>query len=143
MTDSPVYGVVSEGGSQKVPPLLFAPFRLPVKRFAGVFEQGRSETSAALVMRFLPNGLDRTCVGVISPKRTFHLAIERSRARRLLREAFRLERPQLAVGYDIILLGRRKLTSLSCQEVRKELRRLCRRAGLLPPVMKHDNRVKH
>ena len=132
MTDSPVCGVVSEGGSQKVPTLLFAPYRLPSERFTALFEKGRSEACASLVMRVLPNGTDRTRVGVITTKRTFRHAVDRTRARRLMREAFRLERPQMAVGYDIVLLGRRNLTTMSCQAVRRDLLKLCRRMGLIP-----------
>lgn len=114
-----------------MPPLLFAPYRLPAKRFPEVFEAGRSEACAALVMRFLPNGGAKTRVGVIASKRTFHLAVERSRARRLLREAFRLEREQLAEGVDLVLIGRRQLLKMKCQDVRKALLNVCRRAGLL------------
>lgn len=131
MTDSPVCGVVSEGGSQKVPPLLFAPFRLPTNRFAALFEKGCSEACASLVMRILPNESERTRVGVIAAKRTFHHAVERSRARRLMREAFRLERPGLLPGYDIVLIGRRKLTEMTCQEVRRDFLKVCRRAGIV------------
>ena len=47
-----------------------------------------------------------------------------------MREAFRLERPMLAVGFDLVLLGRRKLVTLSCDAVRRDLRWLCRKTGL-------------
>lgn len=114
-----------------VPPLLFAPYRLPTKRFPKVFEDAKSEACASMVMRFVPNDEAKTCVGVIAAKRTFRLSVERSRARRLLREAFRLERLQLVNGYDLVLIGRRKLVTMKCQEVRKDLLKLCRRAGLL------------
>lgn len=130
MTDSPASGV-SKGGSPAVPPLLFSPFRLPANRFAEIFEDSRSAVCAALVMRYRRSGGDRTRVGVIAAKKTFRLAVERSRARRLLREAFRLERPGLAVGYDLILLGRRQLLEMSCDQVRQALRGVCRRARLL------------
>lgn len=84
-------------------------------------------------MRWKPNGLGKTCLGVVSPKRTFRLAVDRSRARRLMREAFRLERPRLKAGYDVVLLGRRGLPGLSCQAVRRDFLWLCRKAGLMAP----------
>ena len=87
----------------------------------------------SLVLRWVPNGLGKTCLGVISAKRTFRLAVERSRARRLMREAFRLERPRLKAGYDLVLLGRRGLPGLTCQEARRDLLWLCRKADLLAP----------
>ncbi len=88
-------------------------------------------------MRWLPNGLDKSCIGVISPKKVFHLAVERSRARRLMREAFRLERLSLCPGYDIILMGRQALKGRSCDEVRRDLRWMCSKAGLLRKESTH------
>ena len=131
MTESPVCGVVSKGGSSKAPPLLFSPYRLPTNAFPALFDTGKSEASRSLVMRYVPNGLEKTRVGVIAAKRTFRRAVDRTRARRLMREAFRLEREQLATGYDLVLIGRQKLTELQCQDVRHELLKLCRRAKLL------------
>ncbi len=131
MTESPVCGVVSKGGSSKAPPLLFSPYRLPTNAFPALFDAGKSEASRSLVMRYVPNGLEKTRVGVIAAKRTFRRAVDRTRARRLMREAFRLEREQLATGYDLVLIGRQKLTELQCQDVRSELLKLCRRAKLL------------
>ncbi len=131
MEAPPVHCGISEGGTRSAPPLLFAPYRLPTKRYAAAFEQGQSLACRSLVLRWVPNGLDKTCLGVISAKRTFALAVARSRARRLMREAFRLERPRLKPGYDVVLLGRRPLVGLSCQEVRRDLLWLCRKAKLV------------
>ena len=63
----------------------------------------------------------------LSVGRKFHnSAVIRNRARRVLREAFRLERQQLP-AWDLILIpvarGRRYRTA----DVRRELRRLCER----------------
>ncbi len=131
MTDTPVCGVVSKGGSYQAPPLLLSPFRLPEDVFSALFEKGKSEANRSLVLRYVPNGLEKTRIGVITTKRTFRRAVDRTRARRLMREAFRLERTQLAVGYDLVLIGRQALTTLRCQEVRSDLLKLCRRAKLL------------
>lgn len=132
MTESPVCGIVSEGGSVTAPPLLLAPFRLPTDAFARLFEaKASSEVGRTVVMRYVPNGLDKTRVGVVTSKKTFHRAVERTRARRLMREAFRLERAQLKPGYDLVLIGRRALVNTQCQTVREDLLKVCRRARLL------------
>ncbi|MEG1479620.1 MAG: ribonuclease P protein component [Kiritimatiellia bacterium] len=120
-----------KGGSPRVPPLLFAPYRLPAKRYSAPFERGESMACPSLVMRYVPNGLEKSCLGVITAKKTFHLAVNRNRARRLMREAFRLERPRLVPGYDLILIGRRKLTTQTCGEVRRDFLWLCRKAKLM------------
>ncbi len=82
-------------------------------------------------MRWRANGLDKARVGILSPKKVFHLAVERSRARRLMREAFRLERPAIKPGYDLILMGRSDLKGKACATVRRDVRWMCRKAGLL------------
>ncbi len=112
------------------PPLLFSPFRLPSARYASVFDGGRSFACKTMVLRWIPNAQSKTCMGGIAPKRVFHLAVERSRARRLMREAFRLERPFLCPGYDLVIMGRAGLKGRSCQEVRRDLRWMCRKVGL-------------
>ena len=86
---------------------------------------------SAMVMRWRANGLAKSRVGVVAAKRTLRLAVERSRARRLMREAFRLERPALAAGVDVVLIARRKLVEGDCAAARRELRWLWRKAGLL------------
>ena len=108
----------------------FAPFRLPGAAYERVFAEGRSLACGSMVMRWVPNGLAISRLGVVSAKRTFRLAVERSRARRLMREAFRLERPGMAPGMDLILVGRRKVLDEGCAEVRRERRWVCRKAGL-------------
>ena len=84
-----------------------------------------------MVLRWAPNGLGKTCLGVVTAKKTLRRAVDRSRARRLMREAFRLERPGLRPGFDLVLLARRRLAEISCQEARRDFLWLCRKARLV------------
>ena len=84
-----------------------------------------------MVLKWIPNGLDKTCLGVVSTKKVFRLAVTRSRVRRLMREAFRLERPGLKPGFDLVLMGRSRLAGQDCNQTRRDLLWLCRKAGLL------------
>ncbi len=76
------------------------------------------------------NGAGRR-VGVVASKRTFHLAVERNRAKRLMREAFRMLRGQLADGVDVVLLGRRKLLESKRDDVERDLLYAWRKLGVL------------
>lgn len=69
-------------------------------------------------------------LGVVAAKRTFRRAVDRSRAKRLLREAFRLNRWRLAGDVDVILVARRDLLRASLEAVEKDLMDMARRAGL-------------
>jgi len=69
-------------------------------------------------------------LGVVASRRLGG-AVKRNRARRLLREAFRRERPHMHGDFDVVLVARREILEADWQSIREELRRLARRAGLL------------
>ncbi len=58
-------------------------------------------------------------------------AVDRNRAKRLLREAARSCEPALAPGWDLLLIGRKPLAGARQPEVRKVLYDLLRRACVL------------
>lgn len=69
--------------------------------------------------------------GVVVSKRTFKRAVDRNRAKRLMREAFRLTRSQLTPTVDLILVARAGIKGRTCSEVMTDLGRLYQRAGIL------------
>ena len=71
-------------------------------------------------------------LGVVAGRRTFRKSVERSRAKRLMREAFRLNRSRFTGEVDVILSARRGILDVSCQEVERDLLGVARRANLLP-----------
>ncbi len=54
-------------------------------------------------------------------------AVVRNKIKRILREAFRLERPTLPGNYDIVLIPRQRTGKYHLRTVRVELRRLIQR----------------
>ena len=80
------------------------------------------------ILRIQGEGVGRA--GTVASKRTFHDAVQRNRARRLLREAYRTQRAHLEPGVQLVLLGRRQILNATSREVAGEFRRLCRKAGL-------------
>ena len=70
-------------------------------------------------------------LGVVASKRTFRRAVDRARAKRLLREAFRLNRHQLSGAYDIVLLARRRILEVKRFAVDRDLMILAERAGIV------------
>ncbi len=57
-------------------------------------------------------------------------AVQRNRAKRLLREAMRSLLPAIGPGWDLLLIARPPLLSCSMPEVREALLALLRRAEL-------------
>ena len=99
--------------------------------FSEAFDQKRSFAGKFLVM-WLRSGNDASLrLGVIASKRTFRRAVERNRAKRLMREAYRLNRFRLGGSDDVLLVGRRKILNAKLQEVEADLLKLAAKAGIL------------
>ena len=58
-------------------------------------------------------------------------AVVRNRARRRIREAFRLDRHLMKGDVDVVIVARRAVNSAAFADLQCELRSLARRAGLI------------
>ena len=105
--------------------------RLNSAGFRSTFENGKSLASrlfAMWILRIQGEGVGRA--GTVASKRTFHDAVQRNRARRLLREAYRTQRAHLEPGVQLVLLARRMILKATSREVADEFRCQCRKAGI-------------
>lgn len=70
-------------------------------------------------------------LGVVVSKRTFPLSVERNRAKRLMREAFRNSKEFVGSGRWLLLIGRRRIVGkgVTGEMVVREFRSFCRKAG--------------
>ena len=71
--------------------------------FRRTYQKGVSAVSPVMVLYCRKNRLGRNRLGLVSSTKLGH-AVVRNRCRRRLREVYRLEKPQLKTGYDIICL---------------------------------------
>ena len=94
------------------------------------FEQGRSFAGRLMVM-WLREGDDASLRLGVAAGRTIGGAVQRNRAKRRLREAFRLNRHRLQGKCDIVLMARVRLNAASWDEVQSELIDLAGKAGIL------------
>ncbi|MBN1451448.1 MAG: ribonuclease P protein component [Anaerolineales bacterium] len=100
--------------------------------FKRVRRTGKSYAHPFVVLVVQASEAPRVRVGV-TVGRSVGGAVQRNRAKRLLREAIRPLLPDLLPGWDLILIARPALLpSKTLQEIRQVLISLLRRAQLIP-----------
>ena len=99
--------------------------------FARIRQQGRRVVVGCLIANWqrLPDGA-KPKLGVVTSKKIGG-AVQRNRARRLLRESFRQHQFELAQPVEIILIARNSIAGRALAEVEKDYLTALRRAGLL------------
>ena len=115
------------------------PSRLPFPRssrlkrpgeFARAKAEGRRLVCGCLIANVLPRPPGHTSrLGVVTSKKIGG-AVVRSRARRLLRECFRLHQRELARPVDLVLVARPSIAGKKLADVELDLMRVLRQARL-------------
>jgi ribonuclease P protein component len=108
-----------------------ARYRLRARaEFERVRREGRSWSHRLLVLVACRNELQVTRVGMTA-SRGVGGAVERNRAKRLMREAWRRCAAHSVPGWDALLIARSAIAQVKMQEVAAALESLLRQAGLV------------
>ena len=98
--------------------------------FRRIYGKGRSAVTPFLVMYVRPNRLGHNRLGVtVSTK--IGGAVVRNRARRRLREVYRLAQPRMKQGYDLILVARCPTAEVSYKKLTSAFEKACEKLQLL------------
>ena len=102
-------------------------------QFRRVFAQGKSAGGHFAVLYALPDEAGGSGVAFIASKKALgKRAVDRNRARRRLKEAFRLEAGRVAPGYHLVFICRRPLLEGDFAEIRRGVVRLLEKTGVVP-----------
>ncbi|NLT57465.1 MAG: ribonuclease P protein component [Clostridiales bacterium] len=98
--------------------------------FRRLYARGRSVVGRHLVLYYAKNRRGANRIGFTAGKKVGG-AVQRNRAKRLMRESFRLLEPDIKTGYDFVLVARAHLPGLNCRVVQRALSEGLTTAGLL------------
>ena len=101
------------------------------KEFRTLYYHGRSQVSPVLVTYVRKNRLGVCRIGITTGKK-IGKAVMRNRCRRLIREAYRLVRPQIKGNWDIVFVARTRTATASMPQVKKAMEMHFRELALLP-----------
>lgn len=96
--------------------------------FDRTFAEGGRARGSTLAIVVRENGLGHSRLGLSVGRKVWKSAVRRNRIRRIFREAFRLSRPELPEGLDMILMAARPRLEPTLAETCDELVRLASKA---------------
>ena len=95
-----------------------------------VYKHGKYEVGRMCVMYRMPVAKHPTRFGFVTGKKV-GCAVERNRARRLMKEVYRHHQHEVREGYDIVIVARAGISGANYERVEKEIMYLLKRLKLM------------
>lgn len=97
--------------------------------FTAIYKRGKSVGERYIVLFYRKNDLGYKRIAFLASKKVGN-SVRRNRARRLMRENYRLMSDDLKDGYDMIFIARNSINGRKSQEVGRSMRNAVRKAKL-------------
>lgn len=98
--------------------------------FRRLYQKGASAVGGGMVVYCRKNRLGHNRLGITASTKLGH-AVVRNRARRRLREVYRLAQPRMHQGYDLVLVARTRCLSAPWPKLTAAFDKACRQLKLM------------
>lgn len=98
--------------------------------FDSLYRKGKSTGDKYVVIFCRENGTNINRTAFLASKKVGN-SVARNRARRLMKESYRLSREEIKDGFDLIFIARSTINGKKCGEVRRSVMSGLRRLGVL------------
>jgi ribonuclease P protein component len=106
--------------------------------FQRVRRLGKAIAHPFVVLLYLPNELDQVRVGVAAGK-SIGKAVQRNRAKRVMRAAIQPHLNRITSGYDFLLIAREPILSTTAAQLGQILNELLEKAKLISDKYEHQS----
>lgn len=100
------------------------------KDFDRLYKKGKSFGSRYVVLFYISNGLEYSRKGFLASKKVGN-AVQRNRARRLMKEYYRKYGDRIPEGYDVLFIARNTICDAKFQDIRISMNKVLKRSGLI------------
>ena len=100
------------------------------KDFRRIYAKGKSYVSSSVITYVSKKRCKQIRIGITASKKIGN-AVQRNRARRLIRESVRHLTEDIKDGYDFVFVARAKTPFVKCPEVQRSMRKQLKEAGVL------------
>ncbi|MDD4377138.1 MAG: ribonuclease P protein component [Eubacteriales bacterium] len=98
--------------------------------FSKIYNKGKSVGDRYIVIFYNKNNLPYNRIAFLASKKVGN-SVKRNRARRLMKESYRITDKEFPPGYDFIIIARNTICNAKCADVKKSLESAMRRTGVL------------
>lgn len=100
------------------------------KDFKRLYYRGKCVACHNVVIYAQKSRLEKTRIGLTCGK-SVGGAVERNRAKRLMRECFRILSPRIAGNFDIVIVARSRICDKKCNDVLRDVKYAFKKLGII------------